>query len=362
MGSNAGGTTFGNDKMFTTSGGVQAPSVTTTDATNVTSTSATLNGTIDPHGASTTFYFEYGTTTSYGSFTQQGSTSIAQNIGYDLTGLTPGTTYHYRLVGSNAGGTTFGNDKMFTTSGGVQAPSVTTTDATNVTSTSATLNGTIDPHGASRPFTSNMERPLHMVCSRNRVRPASLRTSAMILQVSLQARPITTDWWGAMPAEPLSATIKCLRPKVGQTHTVTVKSSNPNSGVSIGSSTPDNNGNAGGTTTFTRVFNLNANARYVAPSTASGNNFQKWQLDGSDLTTSTTAPVTMGTDHTLTAVYGASPTPSPVPIFLSLHSLRTDAFANVSGAAIDDPLLPRPDETFLGASQPTVTRGLVLTG
>ena len=128
---------------------VQAPSVTTTDATNVTSTSATLNGTIDPHGASTTFYFEYGTTTSYGSFTQQGSTSIAQNIGYDLTGLTPGTTYHYRLVGSNAGGTTFGNDKMFTTSGGVQAPSVTTTDATNVTSTSATLNGTIDPHGAS---------------------------------------------------------------------------------------------------------------------------------------------------------------------------------------------------------------------
>jgi RHS repeat-associated protein len=88
------------------------------------------------------------------------------------------------------------------------------------------------------------------------------------------------------------------------THMITVASSNPNSGVAITSSTLDNNTQAGGTTMFTRIFNQNATATYVAPATAGGNNFQKWQRDGSDLTTSTTASVMLDTDHTITAVYG----------------------------------------------------------
>ena len=88
------------------------------------------------------------------------------------------------------------------------------------------------------------------------------------------------------------------------THTVTVTSTNPNSGVSIGSGTLDNNTNAGGTTPFTRIFNQKATASYVAPATAGGNNFQKWQRDGVDLTTSATASVTLDADHTITAVYG----------------------------------------------------------
>ena len=91
------------------------------------------------------------------------------------------------------------------------------------------------------------------------------------------------------------------------THTVTVASSNPNSGVAITSTTLDNNTQAGGTTTFTRIFNQNATAIYIAPATAGGNNFQKWQRDGSDLTTSTTATITLDADHTLTAVYGGTP-------------------------------------------------------
>jgi len=101
------------------------------------------------------------------------------------------------------------------------------------------------------------------------------------------------------------------------THTVTVASSNPNSGVNISSSTLDNNTAAGGTTPFTRVFNQNATATYVAPSTASGNTFQKWQRDGSDLTTSTTASITLDTDHTMTAIYVA---PTPTVYTLTLAS------------------------------------------
>lgn len=95
------------------------------------------------------------------------------------------------------------------------------------------------------------------------------------------------------------------------THTVTVASSP--SGVAIGSNTLDNNTNAGGTTTFTRVFNQNATATYTAPATSSGNNFQKWQRDGVDLTTSTTASITVDANRTLTAVYAPPSTPTPTP-------------------------------------------------
>jgi hypothetical protein len=90
------------------------------------------------------------------------------------------------------------------------------------------------------------------------------------------------------------------------TNTLTVSSSNPNSGVSITANQPDNNGDFGGSTSFSRTFNHNASVSFNAPSTAGGNAFQKWQRDGSDLTTSTTASVTMDTNHTITAVYGAT--------------------------------------------------------
>jgi uncharacterized protein YraI len=91
------------------------------------------------------------------------------------------------------------------------------------------------------------------------------------------------------------------------THTLTISSSNPNSGVNITANQADNNGNYGGNTSFARTFNENASVSFNAPATAGGNNFQKWQRDGVDLTTSTTASVTMNANHTITAVY-VSPT------------------------------------------------------
>src|SRR5207253_2915484 len=70
------------------------------------------------------------------------------------------------------------------------------------------------------------------------------------------------------------------------TRTLTVASSNPGSGVSITVSPNDNSNQGNGTTQFTRSYNNNTNLGLTAPSTANGNNFQKWQLDGVDLTTS----------------------------------------------------------------------------
>ena len=89
--------------------------VTTNAATNITSSSATLNGTVNPNGLTTAVHFEYGTTTNYGSTTANSNYTgnTTQNVSANITGLSPNTTYHFRLVGTNNGGTTYGNDRTF---------------------------------------------------------------------------------------------------------------------------------------------------------------------------------------------------------------------------------------------------------
>jgi hypothetical protein len=80
--------------------------------------SATLNGTVDPRGLSTTYHFEYGTTTSYGLSTPPASAGAgngAQPVSADLSGLEPDTTYHYRLVATNADGTAVSAGRVLTT-------------------------------------------------------------------------------------------------------------------------------------------------------------------------------------------------------------------------------------------------------
>jgi parallel beta-helix repeat protein len=134
------------------------PSVSTDVATSATSSSATLNGTVNPNGTSTTVTFEYGTSSSYGSTvtaTQSPLTGTnSQNVSVGVTGLATGTTYHFRVRGTNSAGTTNGDDQTFTTTSGppVAAPTVTTGSGSAVTSTSATLNGTVNPNGSTTTY------------------------------------------------------------------------------------------------------------------------------------------------------------------------------------------------------------------
>ena len=93
------------------------PVVITNPATLITSYSATLNGTVYPHGLSTTVYFQYGRTISYGLRTpnQIKTGNNYQNVTANISGLTAHTTYHFRIVGTNTAGTRYGGDRTFTT-------------------------------------------------------------------------------------------------------------------------------------------------------------------------------------------------------------------------------------------------------
>ncbi len=131
---------------------VSAPSVTTGTVDNATSTGVTLTGSVNPNGAATTYYFEYGTSPNYGETTVQtsvGSGTDPVSVTYSLVGLSPGDAYHYRLVATNVDGPTYGQDATFQTSA---APSVTTGSATTVSSTSESLSGTINPNGVDTTY------------------------------------------------------------------------------------------------------------------------------------------------------------------------------------------------------------------
>jgi hypothetical protein len=102
-----------------------SPSVSTLAAANVADTTATLNGSVNPNSLETKTYFEYGTTISYGSKTAEvnvGSGASTLERAQGVTGLTPNTTYHYRIVASNSSGTSQGADRTFTVGWVVQAP------------------------------------------------------------------------------------------------------------------------------------------------------------------------------------------------------------------------------------------------
>ena len=137
----AGGTSAtGSADQFTY---VAAPAATTSAASSVSSTAATLNGTVNPNSASTTVTFEYGKTTGYGSTataTQSPVTGTsATSVSCSLSGLDPNTTYHFRVVAVNAGGTATGMDQTFTT------PALPVTAAVDsVAATNGTITVTLD--------------------------------------------------------------------------------------------------------------------------------------------------------------------------------------------------------------------------
>src|SRR2546423_471022 len=95
-----------------------APTVSTRPAGSVSSSSATLHGSVNPTGEATSWYFEYGTSTSYGSKTatqSAGSGTSSVPVSATVSSLPGNRTYHYRLVATSGGGTATGADVTFST-------------------------------------------------------------------------------------------------------------------------------------------------------------------------------------------------------------------------------------------------------
>ena len=139
-------------ERFTTFAG---PTVTTTAASAIGSTDATLNGTIDPEGIATTYHFEYGLDTNYGTSTSDdsaGSGNSAVPATALITGLLPNTAYHVRLVGTNADGSIYGDDVAFTTAAAPPVLDGSPPSVTAITSDGATLHGTLNPKGSDTTY------------------------------------------------------------------------------------------------------------------------------------------------------------------------------------------------------------------
>ncbi len=123
------------------------PAVVTGTTASVGQTSVTVNGTVNPDGGEvSTCKFEYGASASYGSnmpcSQSPGSGTSPVAVSAALTDLSPGATYHYRLVAANSSGLSEGADQTFTAaSAGSGTSTTTTTSATTGTTSSATTPG-----------------------------------------------------------------------------------------------------------------------------------------------------------------------------------------------------------------------------
>lgn len=123
-----------------------APTVHTGEASPVTQSAATLHGSIFPSSQSTSFYFEYGPTSTYGSQTATvlaGAGTHTLYVAAMIAGLSPFTVYHYRLVAINSSGTTVGQEATFTTMKTPLAFRLATTASSVLVNTPFTVSGQV---------------------------------------------------------------------------------------------------------------------------------------------------------------------------------------------------------------------------
>ncbi len=131
------------------------PTVTTTAASEVKPRSATFNGTIDAEGIASEYHYEYGLESTYGSSTADigaGSGSVVGEAPGPVTGLTPNTTYHYRIVGSNASGSIVGEDQTLTSEAAPPTVDGSPTFVSSITPTGASVHATVNPQHSLTSF------------------------------------------------------------------------------------------------------------------------------------------------------------------------------------------------------------------
>jgi hypothetical protein len=202
------GTSLGVVRSFNTGGAPVAPVAVTQAVSATTNTSAGLTGQVNPNGLATAFTFEYGTSLSFGAISPVDVTDDAigaEAVTASLTGLSPDTTYYYRLVASNGSGTSTGAVLSFNTGPG-GAPIVTTGAASSITSSGALLAGTVNAHGLQTSYTfeygpSNAFGSITAVAnagSTNGAQSVSLPVSGLAASTTYRYRIVATNSSGTI--------------------------------------------------------------------------------------------------------------------------------------------------------------------
>jgi M6 family metalloprotease-like protein len=281
-----------------------APTATTNSASGISTTSASLNGTVTANNATTTVTFEYGLTTSYGSTinatpnTLTGTTSTA--VSASLSGLTANTTYNYRVKAVNSAGTTYGSNVAFTTTANPTSYTIPFTE--NFSSTFPT-NWTQQKEGTSitdRWATSNTANAggtaYEMKCTYQQVNPGTTR---------LVTPAINTTGYTS-----LNLSFKHMLDAYGTGVTLKVQTSNNGTTWTDAWSVAGTATNiAAATQAVTLTTNLGSTTTYVA-FVVTGNLYQidYWYVDNVSITASAaTAPtVTTTTASAITSTTATS--------------------------------------------------------
>src|SRR5829696_5740185 len=125
------GTKEGRNQNFRTAAVL---ALTTDPATDITKTTATIHGSLNPDNIATTYHFEFGSTIKYGQRTEEKAAApgavVEELPGEELGELQPGRVYHYRLVATNSLGTTYGNDRTLLVPSNPQIFGMTTANLT----------------------------------------------------------------------------------------------------------------------------------------------------------------------------------------------------------------------------------------
>lgn len=204
------------------------PLVTTSVATNVTTTTATLNGSVNPNGGVTTAFFEWGTNSDLSNPQTTPSQSIAagntaQPISATLTGLNPGTTYYFRAVAMNSAGTTRGSILNFTTQ--VACPTVTGVNpASGTVGSNVIITGTNFTGVTGVKFTNNVAAtPTNITdTSFNVVVPAGAITGPITINKT-NCPGTQTVSFTVLPSLTLSFGVPALNVLAGESQNVALK-------------------------------------------------------------------------------------------------------------------------------------------
>jgi multidrug efflux pump subunit AcrA (membrane-fusion protein) len=241
--------------------GAQAVSATTGSATSPSDTAVTLTGTVNPGGIDTSYYFEYGTSTNYGSSTatvDAGSGMTAVQVSATVTGLNPDTTYLYALVAVNSSGTSVGVGETVKTpsSACVVDQQTITTDQQTVAKDQATVSA----QQASLAATADGEAIVPSTIAQDSAQVQQDQNTVNTDQKAVDATTLTA---------PISGTVTAVNDSVGDTVSGSGTSADDASSSDTGSSSTGSSSTGSSSTGFSGTGSSSTAATGGTGSTAS---------------------------------------------------------------------------------------------